>query len=149
MDAVQRKDLSYFKPEGWVAVVILLLCFWPCLFIPFLMSDCYKQRQVPVYGTPEQACALQDKWGSHGTHPTPAPTRGAAQGQQGPSQPAPAPYPTGGADLNKQRIDVVVDDVDPDGKPPAAVGYPAPSAPKAADSEGRNLASQPPAYMQK
>lgn len=88
---------------------VLLACF----FIPFLMGDCYRERQAPVYGTPEQARAVNYVM------------------QQGVLQPpvaqAPTPVPMGGTVTYQECIAVVAtDESNPDGKPP--VGYPVPSA---------------------
>lgn len=126
---MQRKDLQYFKTEGWVAAVMLLLCCWPCLFIPFLMGNCYRERQVPVYGTPEQARAVNYVM------------------QQGVLQPpvaqAPTLVPMGGTVTYQVCIAVVAtDESNPDGKPP--VGYPVPSAPQATTGLPQATTGKPP-----
>ena len=39
---------------GWVAVILLVLLFWPAAFIPCLIDICHDQQCVPVYGWPGQ-----------------------------------------------------------------------------------------------
>eukprot|EP01026_Neomeris_dumetosa_P012302 TRINITY_DN142_c0_g1_i3.p3 TRINITY_DN142_c0_g1~~TRINITY_DN142_c0_g1_i3.p3 ORF type:complete len:106 (-),score=4.55 TRINITY_DN142_c0_g1_i3:320-637(-) len=40
---------------GVVAIIVILLIFWPLAFIPCLMDDCREEYQRPVYGSPSQA----------------------------------------------------------------------------------------------
>ncbi|DBB03557.1 hypothetical protein WJX82_004612 [Trebouxia sp. C0006] len=45
----QCENLS---PTGWIAVILLLIIFWPLFWIPFVMPECYERYQVPIYGQP-------------------------------------------------------------------------------------------------
>ncbi|KIZ00574.1 hypothetical protein MNEG_7387 [Monoraphidium neglectum] len=74
--------------SGIVALVILLLVFWPLFWIPMVMSDCKNQRQRPIYGPPgsvPQSVAVQ------------IPTAAVAQhAQPVTGYPAPIPAPAAG-----------------------------------------------------
>eukprot|EP00798_Chlamydomonas_sp_ICE-L_P005752 gene5752-6046_t len=39
---------------GLIALIVLVLIFWPLAFIPCCESDCHTQSQCPVYGFPPQ-----------------------------------------------------------------------------------------------
>jgi len=43
------------KVEGLVAIIVLVIVFWPVAFIPCLMDDCFQSKQVPVYDYPNRA----------------------------------------------------------------------------------------------
>jgi len=43
------------KVGGYVAIVVLLLVFWPVAMVPCLLDDCYEPRQVPIYEYPQHA----------------------------------------------------------------------------------------------
>ena len=47
-------DCDELSPTGWIAVILLILFFWPLAWVPCVMSDCYEQYQRPVYGWPSQ-----------------------------------------------------------------------------------------------
>uniref|UniRef100_A0A7S1X7S3 LITAF domain-containing protein n=1 Tax=Tetraselmis chuii TaxID=63592 RepID=A0A7S1X7S3_9CHLO len=38
------------KPIGWVAVVLLLVFFFPFAWIPCCIRECHERYQEPVYG---------------------------------------------------------------------------------------------------
>ncbi|BDA45789.1 hypothetical protein COCOBI_07-5760 [Coccomyxa sp. Obi] len=38
------------KQSGIIAIVLLVIFFWPLAFIPCLMDDCFEPQQRPVYG---------------------------------------------------------------------------------------------------
>lgn len=38
---------------GWFSVIGLLICCWPCAFIPCITSCSYESVQRPVYGLPD------------------------------------------------------------------------------------------------
>eukprot|EP00798_Chlamydomonas_sp_ICE-L_P011258 gene11258-18884_t len=40
---------------GLIALIVLVLVFWPLAFIPCLQKDCHTQSQAPVYGSPPSA----------------------------------------------------------------------------------------------
>ena len=57
------------SPAGLIAIIILVLIFWPLAWVPCVMPDCYEPYQRPIYGWPVQ------------------------QQQQGPPPPPPPPPP--------------------------------------------------------
>lgn len=38
------------KQSGFIAIILLLLFFWPLAWIPCVMDECFEQQQRPVYG---------------------------------------------------------------------------------------------------
>ncbi|KAK9819069.1 hypothetical protein WJX81_003476 [Elliptochloris bilobata] len=38
-----------FKATGVVAIIILLLIFWPLFWVPLVIDDCFEQTQRPMY----------------------------------------------------------------------------------------------------
>lgn len=38
------------KQSGLIAIILLLLFFWPLAWIPCVMDECFEQQQRPVYG---------------------------------------------------------------------------------------------------
>ena len=41
----QCENLS---PTGWIAVILLLIIFWPLFWIPFVMPECYEVSHLVV-----------------------------------------------------------------------------------------------------
>ena len=42
------------SPAGLIAIIILVLIFWPLAWVPCVMPDCYEPYQRPIYGWPVQ-----------------------------------------------------------------------------------------------
>lgn len=38
------------KQSGIIAIILLLIFFWPLAWIPCVMPECFEQQQRPVYG---------------------------------------------------------------------------------------------------
>ncbi len=90
-----------FSSGGVVAVIILLLFFWPLFWIPLVVDECFEQTQRPVYssdgaqpGPPvgvvhEAPPYYQAQLPAHSQGQPAHPYQGAPQYQQGAGGPPP------------------------------------------------------------
>jgi len=47
-------ECSNLTQSGLIALVALIVLFWPCACIPCCMKSCHEGYQVPVYGSPSE-----------------------------------------------------------------------------------------------
>lgn len=100
---------STLNAGGVIAIIILILLFWPLAFLPCVMQDCHDKSQCPVYGNP--APGAQYGGQPMGGYPTAAPAMYPGQPPY-PGPPSQPGYPGG----------------PPSGYPAAQPGYPTMSA---------------------
>eukprot|EP00195_Chlamydomonas_chlamydogama_P011280 CAMPEP_0202899200 /NCGR_PEP_ID=MMETSP1392-20130828/7497_1 /ASSEMBLY_ACC=CAM_ASM_000868 /TAXON_ID=225041 /ORGANISM="Chlamydomonas chlamydogama, Strain SAG 11-48b" /LENGTH=116 /DNA_ID=CAMNT_0049585321 /DNA_START=85 /DNA_END=435 /DNA_ORIENTATION=+ len=48
---------SDLNSQGLIALIVLILLFWPLAFLPCVMAECHEKSQRPVYGFPPEAGA--------------------------------------------------------------------------------------------
>ncbi|KAK9903922.1 hypothetical protein WJX75_000552 [Coccomyxa subellipsoidea] len=54
------------KMSGYVAIILLVIFFWPLAFIPCLMDDCFEPQQRPVYGYAQGQAPIPVAQPAHG-----------------------------------------------------------------------------------
>lgn len=71
-ELLKKNDAFFHKPEpkrmnkyAWFSVIGLVICCWPCAFVPCVTNCSYDTVQRPVYGVAEDTTAPVDMTGIH------------------------------------------------------------------------------------